>query len=523
MPGQRAPETGALVKNFATIDYVIVIIYLLAIAALGSSFYRRKSTAKDYFLGGRRMSWIPVGISIIAADLSAISVMGQPAWFYKHNLELLWVSVGVPLAAPIIILVFVPFYARLNLYTAYEYLEKRFNLQVRLVTSILFQFLRSVHVALVIYAPSLVINLVTGLPVWQCIVFTGAFTTIYTTLGGIKAVIWTDVIQFCTVISGLLLISFRVLSSIKVDIATAAATARQAGRLGLVNFSTNPAELTSFWACIFGGLILGMAPLATDQAILQRLFTTKGTQDARRSVILQAILVIPINLLLALVGLALFVFYNSNPSHLVGLNSEDAILPFFAIRELPQGISGLIIACIFAATMAVMSAGINSLTTATTVDFYQRIFRPRETPQHYATVGRIGTLCWGIIVTLFAFYAKRLGALALAYSHAASIIAGPMLGIFLLGMLNRRATAKGSLLGALAAMLIVGTASFSTNWSFFWLGPVGVLSTIVLGAGFSLVTAPNPAEKVGGLVLGHGEITSEAERVNDNETPLTRI
>src|SRR5262245_52906245 len=124
-------------KGFGALDYTVVIIYLLAIAAFGSSFYRRRSTAREYFLGGRTMWWLPAGISIIAADMSAITVMGTPAWGYGHNLELAWNSLGFPLMAPIIIKVFVPFYARLNLYTAYEYLERRFNLQVRLLTSVL--------------------------------------------------------------------------------------------------------------------------------------------------------------------------------------------------------------------------------------------------------------------------------------------------------------------------------------------------------------------------------------------------
>src|SRR5437667_5635164 len=175
-------------KGFALLDYLVVIGYLCAIAAFGSSFYRRKTTAEEYFLGGRSMSWLPAGISIIAADLSAITIMGTPAWNYKHNLELVWSAFGYPLMAPLVIFVFVPFYSKLNLYTAYEYLERRFSLSVRLVGSILFQLLRVAHVSIALYAPSLVISFVTGLRVWECIFFMGAVTTLYTALGGIKAV-----------------------------------------------------------------------------------------------------------------------------------------------------------------------------------------------------------------------------------------------------------------------------------------------------------------------------------------------
>ena len=164
-------------KGFGTLDYIVVITYLAGIAILGSSFYRRGTTSKEYFLGGRSMSWVPVGISIIAADLSAVTVMGTPAWL-TTTLELLMMGLGYPLMAPLVILIFVPFYSRLNLYTAYEYLERRFSLSVRVVTSILVLILRGMHVAVVIYAPALVINLVTGLSVWQCILFIGLFTDV---------------------------------------------------------------------------------------------------------------------------------------------------------------------------------------------------------------------------------------------------------------------------------------------------------------------------------------------------------
>ncbi|MFN0166232.1 MAG: sodium:solute symporter family transporter [Bryobacteraceae bacterium] len=492
-------------KGFGTLDYVVVVVYLIAIALVGSSFYKRKSTAHEYFLGGRSMWWLPAGISILAADLSAITVMGTPAWHYGHNLELLINSLGYPLMAPIVILVFVPFYAKLNLYTAYEYLEKRFDLNVRLVTSILFQVLRGMHVAIVIYAPSLVINLVTGLPVWQSILFMGLFTTLYTTLGGIKAVIWTDVIQFCTVTLGILLIFGTALAEVPGGMTTAYHTALDAGRLKLLNFSLDPKELTSFWACIIGGFVLCMAPLTTDQAILQRLFTTKSAADCRRSVIVQSVLVIPISLLLAFTGTALFVFYQAHPERLSGLTNTDAVMPFFAVRELPAGVSGLIIACVFAASMAVMSAGINSLTTATTVDIYQRVLRPNESSEHYATAGRIGTVLWGLSMTLVSLSADRLGDLALAYNRVASVISGPLLGIFLLATMTRRATSSGALIGAAFGAAIVGIVLFRTEWSFFYQGPIGVAVTFLGGWAASLLMPPPGADKVQGLVIGAGE------------------
>ena len=489
-------------KGFSGLDYAVVLVYLLAVAGFGSSFYRRKSTAREYFLGDRAVSWIPAGISIVAADLSAITVMGVPAWSYAHNLQLFWMSLSYLLTAPIVIFVFVPFYGRLGLYTAYEYLERRFNLSVRLVSSTLFLALRTMHVAIALYAPSLVISFVTGLPVWECVLFMGLFTTAYTTLGGMKAVIWTDVIQFATVLTGVILILVTALNRIPGGISVAYQTALAGGRLDFVNLSTDPKELTSIWACLFGGSVIILSALTTDQALLQRLFTTKSVEDCRRSVILQAVVNVPVTLVLYLAGVALFVFYSFHRDHLTGLNSPDAIVTFFAVRELPAGISGLIIAAIFAASMAVMSAGINSLTTASTVDFYQRVFRPGASPEHYANVGRVGTVCWGFVSTLLALSAGRLGELAIAYSRVSSYISGPLLGLFLLGTLTRRATSGGSLLGAGAGAAVVTLMSFSTDWSFFYQSIAGVTVTMIIGYWSSLFMPAPPASKIHGYVLG---------------------
>ena len=232
--------------------------------------------------------------------------------------------------------------------------------------------------------------------------------------------------------------------------------------------------------------------------------------------IFQAVLVIPITALLYLAGTALFVFYRSNPDRLAGLNNVDAIMPFFAIRELPAGISGLIIASIFAASMAVMSAGINALTTATTVDFYQRLYRPNQTPEHYAKVGRIGTACWGAAVTGLALLAPYLGELALGYSRVSSFISGPMLGIFLLAVLTRRTTATGVLVGAAVGALAASWMLFGTDWSFFYQSGIGVAVTMAAGYIASLATPPPGPEKIRGLTLADRDnIGTAAPAVRD--------
>jgi Na+/proline symporter len=255
------------------------------------------------------------------------------------------------------------------------------------------------------------------------------------------------------------------------------------------------------WACLIGGSTLVLTSLTTDQALLQRLFTTRSTKDCKQSIILQALVNVPITLLLNGVGVALFVFYSYHRASLAGLNSPDAILPFFAVTQLPSGISGLIIAAIFAASMGVMSAGINSLSTATTVDFYQRIFRPHETPEHYARTGRVLTVCWGVGCTVLALFAGKLGELALAFLKVSSFVCGPLLGIFLLGALTKRTTSRGALIGGAAGAAAVIVLTVLTNWSFLYLSTIGVALSVLCGYLASFLEAPPAAEAIESYVL----------------------
>ncbi|MFN7992706.1 MAG: sodium/solute symporter [Bryobacteraceae bacterium] len=488
-------------KGFGTLDYVVLVGYLLLVASIGASFYRRRSTTRDYFLGGKKMSWLPVGISIVAADTSAITLMGDPGWSYQHNLEIVWMYVGYALAAPIVILLFIPFYSRLNLFTAYEYLERRFGLSVRITTSLLFQFLRCTHVAIAIYAPAIALSLVTRLTLWQCVLLMGAVTTVYTTSGGMKAVIWTDVIQFCTVCIGLALVFVVGIGNVHGGLGAVWNIGANAGRFHIVNLSTDPAQTTSIWACLVGGVLLSLSAMATDQAILQRLFTTKSEKDCAQSVIVNAAISLPLMTLLLLLGVVLFAFYSQNPTALEGLKTPDGVFPLFAIRQLPPGVAGLVIAAIFAASMGVMSASINSLSTATTVDFYQRLVNPNASAQHHALFGRIATATWGILATCLALFMDRLGELALAYNKVSSFISTPLLGIFLLAILTRRCNAGGALFGAATGTAVVALLSSYTNWTFFYQLPVGVAVTFTTGYFASFIGKVPPEDKIAGLVF----------------------
>lgn len=488
--------------QFSNLDWLVVGTYVIAISTIGSLFYRKGTSSADFFLGGRNIKALPVAISLVAADMSAISYMGAPAWSFRFNLELFWVNLSYLVAIPVVMYLFLPFYMKLKLYTGYEYLERRFDLKTRLMASGLFLLMRGSHIAIVIYAPSIILSLLTGLPLYVSILVMGTFTTIYTTLGGMKAVVWTDVIQFTILVSGIIAVFWLALSRIPGGMPTVYAVASKAGRLHFWDFSLNPDRLSAFWPAVLGGGAMVLSTLGTDQAYLQRYFSTKSLKEGRKSVLMDGLINLPVAFLLYLLGVVLFVFYHFHPSHLKGLPSNTALLPFFVLRELGGVFSGLIIASIFASSMAVMSAGINALTTATTVDFYKRWLRPNRKDTHYVRVGRLGTVGWGALCTLGALYANRLGPLVNAFNKINAFLGGPLLGIFLLGMLSKRAKGTPAVIGGLTALVAVSVLNWTTNISFFYHAIIGVIITFAVGYVLSLL-GPSPSrEKVVGLVHG---------------------
>jgi len=244
-----------------------------------------------------------------------------------------------------------------------------------------------------------------------------------------------------------------------------------------------------------------LSTLGTDQAYLQRYFANKSLDQERSSLLLDVMIAVPVSGLLYSLGTALYAFYHFHPTHLAGLPTQDVILPFFVIHEFGGILPGLIIASIFAASMAVVSAGINSLTTVTTVDFYQRLHRGNSGASP-VLVGRLGTILWGALATGAALFANRLGPLINAFSIINAFLGGPILGIFLLGMLSRRAKGTAAFAGGIAGLIVVSIMAGCTNISFFYYSLVGLVVTILLGYCFSFIGSPLNEEKLRGLVFG---------------------
>jgi len=365
--------------------------------------------------------------------------------------------------------------------------------------------------ALATYAPALALEQATGLPLWFTILCTGVLTTFYTTLGGMKAVIWTDVMQLVVLFAGQLIIALSAVARVPGGLGHVVELAREGGKLD-VSLSLDPTVRVTLWAALFGSAFMHLVQMATDQVSVQRYLTAKSLKEAQRGLWLKLGLVLPVTAVFYGTGVILYAFYRVHGDPLAAgkIRRPDQILPYFVVTELPAGFPGLFIAAIYAASMSTISAGINSLTSASLVDFYQRLWRnPDLSETSQLRLARRLTLAYGAIVIGLAFLVQRMGTLLEASNSVIGLVGGPMLGLFFLGILVRRATARGALAGWVAGLAVLLPVCFATRISFLWYTLIGCASTMAVGFLVSLAEPAPPPEKLDGLTWGGG---SPAER-----------
>jgi len=443
-------------SSFQPLDWGVCIVYLVGIFTMGAWFSKRQTDTREFFVAGNRVHWLPVGLSVVVSTLSGISFIGHPALAFRYDSALIAYALSAALVTPVIIFALLPFYRRLDVISAYEYLERRFDLNVRLLASALFIGKRLLWMALVALAPSLVLGTITPIPVEYCILIIGCVATVYTGLGGMAAVIWTDVVQFIILILGLILI--LVLIAARLD-----GGLYELWRVGYANhkawfsMSFDLSTLT-FWTVFISGSALVLSDVGADQIIVQRLMATPDESAARKSLIFNAFFKFPAVLLMAATGVGLWVFYNHNPDLLTLPESEyDKIVPFFVVTQLPVGISGLVIAAIFAAAMSSFDSGLNCIVAAVTVDWYERLLKPGESDKRYLTLAKVLTFVLGATITVLAILIYQAGIKSILEesNRYLGFFGGALLGIFLLGVFTRRSKPLPIVLAAVLAVAVV--------------------------------------------------------------------
>ena len=501
--------------SFHTIDAVIVLVYLSALAGVGVYFSKRQTNLDEYFLARQSMTWLPVGLSLMAALDSAIDYLMQPSATIKYGLYLLIGTSSWLMLYPWVSRVTLPFYRRLNYYTAYEYLEARFDVRVRTLAAGIFIVWRLGWMATAIYVPSLAITAATGnrVPLGGLVLALGCIVTLYTAIGGVQAVIWNDVMQFCVRFGGLAAVVWIAAASVPGGLTEIWRVADAGGKTHLIapvllgaggfwtqvqTFFIQPLNLVSIMMALMVGR---MASYTGDQIMVQRLQTTRSLQDARRAFIVNAAGDALWMFALSFVGLALFAYFQLHP--LPPDFATDKILPYFMSLTFPAGAVGLVIAYILAASLSSVDSAINSCTSVVVVDFYNRLVLGRQTTGHEAGaeeqrhqvwISRVGTVLFGAAGTILALNVSRIGTLLEIANKLINAFTGPLFGIYLLAMFSRRATSGPVLIAGIAGSLTSYYVAYWTPIGFMWPSSFGLAATLLVGGVLShLGPRPTPA------------------------------
>jgi len=444
--------------RFTALDAAVLLVYLAGTTALGMWVGRRQKDAKDYFVADRAIPWWAVLFSIVATETSALTFISIPGLAYIGNLGFLQVAAGYILGRIVVAFALLPRYYQGELVTAYALLEQRFGLATRRLTSIVFMVTRAMADAVRVFATAIPVALIIGDVIPRAavmpasIVILGILTVIYTYRGGMKAVVWTEILQASVYLLGGM--SAIVLIGQAVDGGWSAilATASAQGKLGLLDFYPGLDRAHTVFAGLIGGAFLAMASHGADQLIVQRLLSARSLRDAQRAIIGSGIVVFCQFTLFLFIGVGLYVLYGGRT-----FATPDAVFPTFIVEQMPPGLVGLLIAAIIAATMSTHSAAINSLAAATTHDIYLPLSKRSPNDQRTLRAGKLFALMWGVGLTGGALLFKEQGTPVVVVALAiASFTYGGLLGTFFLGNFWKRAIQRDAITG-----LVVGIAAMS--------------------------------------------------------------
>jgi SSS family solute:Na+ symporter len=477
------------------LDFLIIAIYLAGITLFGLRFRKKQRSLRDYFLAGRDIPWWAIALSIVAAETSTLTIISIPGMAYDTNLTFLQVVMGYVVGRVVISFVLLPHYFRGDLYTAYELIERRFGRGLRSLTAGLFLLTRAAAEGVRVYAVSIVVSIALGTGEVASIAIITALTLIYTFEGGLAAVIWTDVVQTAIYVGGTFVGLVTILHLVPGGWAAIHTAAASAGKLQLFDFSGNFWIPYTFWAGVIGGAFLTTASHGTDQLIVQRLLAARGQKQSVTALLSSGVAVFFQFALFLTVGIMLWAYYRV-PS--ANFGRADRIYPTFIVSRMPHGISGLLIAAILAAAMSNLSAALNSLSSSSIMDFYAR-FRPQADEQTKMRLSRVATLFWALLLFGLAVLSlNKVGRVVEVGLQIASIAYGALLGVFLLGVLTRRANQRGAMVGMVFGFGVELYLWLGTRVPWTWWVMIGTGVTFGIGYGVScLLREPSEAARGG--------------------------
>ncbi|KAL6459982.1 hypothetical protein MHYP_G00317410 [Metynnis hypsauchen] len=453
-------ENTANVASFTAWDYVVFTLMLVISAAIGVYYafaQRGQRNSRDFLVGGRSMTAVPVALSLTASFMSAITVLGTPVEVYCYGASFVLTCLSFILMVGISSELFLPIFYRLGITSTYEYLEMRFNKATRLFGTMLFIIQTLLYTGLVIYAPALALNQVTGIDLWGAVISTGVVCTFYCTLGGLKAVVWTDVFQVLIMLTGFLAV---IIQSVLVQggVSVIISDSTQGGRINLWDFDPNPLRRHTFWTLLIGGTFIWTSAYGINQAQVQRYVSCRSLFHAKMSLYVNLLSLWAINLCSVFCGLCLYsVYKNCDPWMAKKVSAQDQLMPYLVLdilRDYP-GVPGLFVAAAYSGTLSTVSSSVNALAAVTVADLVRPYFSLSEQQLSWASKGL--SIFYGAVCIGMAGLASLMGGLLQAAISIVGTIGGPLLGLFTLGILFPCANSKGGLVG-----LVIGL--FTSLW-----------------------------------------------------------
>ncbi len=482
--------------NLHVLDFAVLLAYGVTVIVIGVVANRSQKSTEDYFLGGRHLRWWAVGVSILATSFSSVSLIGGTGAGFRSGMGWLQWQIGDLLAVILVILFFIPLYSRLRVTTAYEFLESRFGVVARSTASLLFIIQTLLRTGLLVYAPALALATIFGGDIETMILVTAAAAILYSCFGGISAVVWTDLIQVCVIVAGVIFSVLLIGSDVPGGLTEIAKSASQEGRLTVVSLEWNPKSPFNLWWTLIAYGTLALSIFGTNQQAVQRYMSCEDLGQSRRALLLGWAVGALIMLLTLVLGVCLWSWSRYNPQ---AFGKGDAILPTFILHRLPPGMAGLMIAAIFAASMSSIDSAIHAVSTTTMVDFVRRFRRSPLPAETELTLARWLTCAFGILATLAALGAVRMaGAKGLLDTMVTwmGLFAGPLLGLFVLGLFSRRVGELGAMLGVAvgaAGMIVAFIQELPKQYGFhpLWLAPMALFATVGVGLIASLLSSPS--------------------------------
>ena len=444
-------------------DLIVLILGFCVMLYIGWYCAKKNSSSETYFLAGRSMPGWVVGFSVMATIISSMSFLANPGFAFKENWRYLVPSTGYIIATIVAIFLFMPFFRKGHVNSAYEYLEKRFGLWARLYAALAFLLLQIVRIGVILYAASLAVQAMTGWPMALVILAFGVVVAMYTIAGGLEAVIWTDLIQGIALIVGAFICLPVLVNKLPGGFSQIFEVASSADKFSLGDMALD-FKIKGFWVMLLTAPFMWMQLMCTDQSMVQRYCAPKTMADSRKSLLMGVFISVPMWLYFFFIGTAVYVFYTVFPEKMAGaLEAPEQILPYFILNEVPSGLAGFVLMGLIAAAMSTLDSLINATASTVTTDFYRRIFVKNKTERHYLTAGRWFSVMFAVIMitTALVIHYTNTTTLNDIQNYAYSILGGGLLGLFLLGLLTRRIDST------VAACVTVITFMISCLWVFF--------------------------------------------------------